>query len=129
MHFAQICAHETSETVLLDDKFLAGRRLVLDNRDRHEATLMTMNDLAVYLREQGRLSEADPLFCEALDGHEETLGDDHEDTQWSFVALGNLRRAQGSLIRAEAHYSIQLRAGSARFLARITQTQLAFRTN
>ena len=56
MHFAQICARETSETPLLDDKFLAGRQLVLDDRDRHEATLM--NDLAVFLREQGRLSEA-----------------------------------------------------------------------
>ena len=70
MHFTQICARETSETALLADKlFLAGRRLVLDDRDRHEATLMTMNDLAVFLREQGRLSEADScLFCKALDG-------------------------------------------------------------
>ena len=54
-----------------------------------------MHNLAVLLKDQGRLGEAEALAREALAGRRSALGDAHPHTQWSYQLLLGLLTAQG----------------------------------
>eukprot|EP00808_Paulinella_micropora_P007207 g33403.t1 len=49
----------------------------------------------------GKLAEAEPLCCRALQAREKTLGAEHEDTLTSFNNLASLLLGQGKLAEAE----------------------------
>jgi hypothetical protein len=67
----------------------------------HPHTLSAMNNLAILLKEQGKLSEAEPLFRDVLRCERERLGDTHPDTLSSMSSLANLLSDQGKLSEAE----------------------------
>ena len=56
--------------------------------DDHPDTLSAINNLAYLIEAQGRPSEAEPLYREALEGRRRVLGDDHPDTLISVNNLG-----------------------------------------
>ena len=62
------------------------------------------NNLARLLYDQGKLSEAEPLYREALEGRRRTLGDTHPGTLVSINNLGKLLYTQGKLSEAEPLY-------------------------
>merc|ERR1712032_963710 len=53
----------------------------------HPCTLTVVDNLAINLRSQGRLEEAEPLFARVLGGREEDLGHTHETTRLSRANL------------------------------------------
>ena len=65
------------------------------------STSALATNLARLLQDQGKLSEAEPLFCEALSGRRRTLGGAHPDTLTSANNLALLLSAQGKLSEAE----------------------------
>ena len=69
--------------------------------DRHTITLTSASNLAMLLRGQGKLAEAEPLMQETLRVHRETLGDRHASTLNSASNLAGLLRDQGKLAEAE----------------------------
>ena len=58
--------------------------------------------LAQLLQDQGKLSEAEPLFREALAARRRTLGDEHPDTLTSVNNMASLLLDQGKLDEARA---------------------------
>jgi hypothetical protein len=68
------------------------------------ATSALINNLANLLSDQGKLSDAEPLYREALAGYRRTLGDEHPDTLGSINNLANLLMDQGKLGDAEPLY-------------------------
>ena len=72
--------------------------------DSHPDTLTSINNLALLLKTQGKLGEAEPLYREALDGRRRTLGDSHPSTLTSINNLAGLLQAQGKLGEAEPLY-------------------------
>ena len=46
----------------------------------HPSTLTLLNNIAMLLRQQDRLDEAEPFLRRALAGSEQTLGPDHQHT-------------------------------------------------
>ncbi len=70
-----------------------GKRRTLG--DEHPSTLDATSNLAVLLHRQGKLDEADPLYCEALAGRRRALGGAHSDTLGSLNDLASLREEQG----------------------------------
>ena len=78
---------------------LAKRRVTLGNA--HPDTLASMNNLAILLKAQGKLSKAEPLYRDALRCRRETLGDTHPDTLTSMNNLASLLSDQGKLSEAE----------------------------
>ena len=69
--------------------------------DEHNVTVKLMVCLAILLREQGKLSEAEPLCREALRVGQETLGEAHPNTLGSLNNLAILLSEQGKLSEAE----------------------------
>ena len=65
------------------------------------ATSELINGLGTLLFDQGRLSDAELLFNEALDGRRTELGDRHESTLDSIGNLGALLLSQGVSLRDE----------------------------
>jgi tetratricopeptide (TPR) repeat protein len=55
--------------------------------EKHPDTIWSMADLAATYHAQGRYSEAEPIFQEALDLRREVLGEKHPDTIASMAAL------------------------------------------
>ena len=55
--------------------------------DEHPDTLVSINNLAALLHTQGKLSEAEPLFREALSARKRTLGGEHPFTLGSINNL------------------------------------------
>ena len=55
--------------------------------DRHPATLTAINNMALLLQDQGRTSEAEPLFREALEAKRDVHGDRHPST---LISVGNM---------------------------------------
>ena len=53
------------------------------------------------LQDQGKLSEAEPLFLEELEARRRTLGAEHLDTLASINSMATLLQAQGELSEAE----------------------------
>ncbi|WP_052402549.1 tetratricopeptide repeat protein [Muricoccus aerilatus] len=66
----------------------------------HPDTAMSLNNLALVLREQGDLAGARPLFERALLIRENALGPEHPDTAMSLNNLALLLRGQGDLAGA-----------------------------
>jgi tetratricopeptide (TPR) repeat protein len=77
--------------------------------ETHPDTLGSMSNLAVLLSSQGKLSEAEPLYRDALRCWRETLGETHPETLSSMNNLGNLLWQQGKLSDAEPLYRDVLR--------------------
>ena len=65
------------------------------------ATGVLINQVALLLKQQGKLDEAEPLYREALQGKRAKLGNDHPSTLNSINNLGMLLQAQGTLDEAE----------------------------
>jgi tetratricopeptide (TPR) repeat protein len=83
------------------------RRFVLEEKvrilgDDHPDTLSVMNDLAVPLRDQGKLPEAAAIQTEVLEKRKRVLGDDHPDTLSAMNNLANTLSDQGKLPEAAA---------------------------
>jgi tetratricopeptide (TPR) repeat protein len=76
----------------------------------HTDTLASINNLATFLKEQGKLTEAEPLNREAVKGFRRFLGDDHPDTVKSIINLAVVLYDQGKLIEAELSYKQALDA-------------------
>ena len=72
-------------------------------------SLFLMNNLAMLLYDQGKLSEAEPLHLEALRGRRETLGETHPSTLASLNNLAIVLKTQGKLSEAEPLYREALR--------------------
>ena len=68
--------------------------------DRHPRTLISINNLGMLLKAQGKLDEAGVLYREALEASRATLGDRHPSTLSSINNLGMLLQAQGELDEA-----------------------------
>ena len=86
---------------------LAGREETLGSL--HANTLTSVSCLGKVLDDQGKLTEAEPLYQRALKGREETLGLKHRDTLVSVNNLGELLVKQGLLDAAEPLYQRALK--------------------
>ena len=78
--------------------------------DRHQHTLVSINNLAVLLETQGKLAEAEPLSREALEAKREVHGDRHPGTLASISNLAVLLMDQGKLAEAEPLFREALEA-------------------
>ena len=78
---------------------MAARRETLG--DRHPDTLRSISNMAMLLKAQRKLTEAEPLFREALAARRETLGDRHPDTLNSINNMAMLLEDQGKQEEAE----------------------------
>ena len=67
-------------------------------------TLHSVNSMACFLHNQGKLSQAEPLYREALSSRRSALGDDHPDTLTSINNMALLLQDQGKLGQAEPLY-------------------------
>ncbi|MDB9506568.1 CHAT domain-containing protein, partial [Microcystis aeruginosa CS-338/01] len=72
--------------------------------DNHPDTAQSLNNLAALYRVQGRYSEAEPLYKQALAIRKQQLGDNHPDTAQSLNNLAALYRVQGRYSEAEPLY-------------------------
>ena len=70
----------------------------------HYTHAASLNNLATLYRFQGRYSEAESLFQQALTTHRQQLGDDHPDTATSLNNLATLYDAQRRYSEAEPLY-------------------------
>jgi tetratricopeptide (TPR) repeat protein len=84
--------------------------------DRHKATQTTelarlLNQTGYFLDEQGRYSEAEPYFLQALQIYQTQLGQAHPDTASSLNNLALLYQSQGRYSEAEPYYlqALQIR--------------------
>ena len=64
----------------------------------------SLNNLAELYRSQGRYTEAEPLYREALDLRKQLLGDNHPDVAQSLNNLASLYYYQGRYEEAEPLY-------------------------
>ena len=62
--------------------------------DEHPETLLSINNMAKMLHEQGRMTEAEPLFREALTGLRQALGSRHPNTIVSLNNMATVLQAQ-----------------------------------
>ena len=87
---------------LLCERALAIREKVLG--PEHPDTAMSLNNLAVLLKDQGDLAGARPLYERALAITEKVLGPEHPDTAMSLNNLAVLLKDQGDLAGARPLY-------------------------
>ena len=85
------------------------RRQQLDRLERangaeHQDTLRIMQNLAVSLRNAGRLEEAEPLQREAMVRFVRVYGKDSLETANAYSAIGALLKLKGELTEAETYY-------------------------
>ena len=66
----------------------------------HSDTLNTVYNLADFLKTQGKINEAIPLFERELRGMEEIHGRNHPDTRYSAKNLVKLLKQQGRIDEA-----------------------------
>jgi CHAT domain-containing protein/tetratricopeptide (TPR) repeat protein len=79
-----------------------GLRLARQTFDeRNPRTLISLSNLALLYKAQGRYGEAEPLYLEALRAQREELGPHHPDTLTSLNNLAILYHAQGRYGEAE----------------------------
>ena len=69
--------------------------------DKHPQTLLSINNMALLLKDQGKLAEAEGLCREALTGSRETLGNKHPETLISINNLAALLLDMGKMAEAE----------------------------
>ncbi len=72
--------------------------------DNHPLTATSLDNLAGLYHSQGRYSEAEPFYQEALAITKEQLGDNHPDTTVSLNNLALLYKSQGRYTEAEPLY-------------------------
>ncbi|WP_130758759.1 tetratricopeptide repeat protein, partial [Microcystis aeruginosa] len=77
------------------------KRLLGDN---HPDVAASLNNLAGLYKSQGRYTEAEPLYREALDLRKRLLGDNHPDVAASLNNLAGLYKSQGRYTEAEPLY-------------------------
>jgi hypothetical protein len=70
--------------------------------ERLPDTLTSMNNLALLLKDQGKLEEAEPLHRADLEGRREVLGERHRDTLVSTGNYTDLLRQMGRLAEARS---------------------------
>jgi tetratricopeptide (TPR) repeat protein len=75
----------------------------------HSDTLMSMNSLAVVLRNQGKYEQAEEMHRQVLRLYETVLGKEHPDTLASITNLGAVLRDQGKYERVEEMLRLVLR--------------------
>lgn len=95
--------------VAKNTKFFQSRTKTL--RQAHSYALTSINNLAFFYQNQGRYSEAEPLFKKACQIHEKTLGGEHPDTLTSILNLALLYKDQGWYSEAKPLFEevVQLR--------------------
>jgi tetratricopeptide (TPR) repeat protein len=71
---------------------------------QHPDTALSLNNLAALYHSQGKYTEAEPLFKQALAIREQRLGPQHPDTAQSLNNLAGLYQAQGKYAEAEPLY-------------------------
>ena len=100
--FAQL--NSTVHGLLRDWVADSGRQALRALPAKLRGTSALLGTLALLLRDQGKLGEAEPLYLEALAARRETLGDRHPDTLNSInnLAILILLSDQGKLGDAEA---------------------------
>ncbi len=76
----------------------------------HADTLNARNFLALLLQDQGKLSEAEPLYRQNLGANERAHGPDHQDTIVARTNLAEVLRARGQLDEAESLFRQTLEA-------------------
>ncbi len=77
-------------------------------RSRSSRCRMSLNNLGVTLRTQGRYADAEPLYKRSLAIREKALGPDHPDVASSLNNLGSLYENQGRYADAEPLYKRSL---------------------
>ncbi|TEY32460.1 hypothetical protein BOTCAL_0730g00010 [Botryotinia calthae] len=70
----------------------------------HTSTFITINNLGILYKNQGKLAEAEKMYHRALEGSEKALGSDYTSTLKIIGNLGNLYSNQGKLAKAEIMY-------------------------
>jgi eukaryotic-like serine/threonine-protein kinase len=78
---------------------LAMRRRMLGDAD--PLTLLSLNNMALVLMDQGNTPEAEKMFREAVDGNTRALGPDNPETLRTMSNLGNLYCEEGKFSEAE----------------------------
>ena len=84
---------------MLRREILAARRAEGGAMDPN--ALVALANLALNLRRQGKLAEAEPLLREAVAARREVSGNDHQSTMKAAGSLGELLLEQGKLVEAE----------------------------
>jgi len=79
----------------------SGKEALLGLPEEERAVSKLQNNLALLLQDQGKLSEAEPLYREALEESQRSFGDTHPDTLISINNLAMLLQDQGTLDEAE----------------------------
>ena len=82
----------------------SGMEALLGLAEEERAVSRLQSNLAMLLYDQEKMSEAEPLFREAVDAQRRTLGDTHPSTLASISNLGALLQDQGKLSEAETLY-------------------------
>ncbi|MFM7881683.1 MAG: tetratricopeptide repeat protein, partial [Microcystis panniformis] len=72
--------------------------------DNHPDVATSLNNLALLYSSQGRYTEAEPLYLQALDLRKQLLGDNHPHVATSLNNLAELYRSQGRYTEAEPLY-------------------------
>jgi len=88
---------ESLTTIALEELALA------DRNDLNTFTLL--NNIALFLQGQGKLTEAEVYLREALNGCRSTLGNENPSTLTSINNMGSLLQDQGKLANAEIYYT------------------------
>jgi len=79
----------------------SGKGALLGLPEEERAVSVLLSNLAMLLRVQGKLEEAEPLFRESLDGRRRTLGNTHPDTLTSIDNFASPLLLRGKLSEAE----------------------------
>ncbi len=90
------------------ERALSIRRMALG--DEHPDTLVSINNMGILLRGQGKLPEAEPYHREALETSRRTLGEEAPLTLGCMNNMGLLFQSQGKLSEAEPYYRKALEA-------------------
>ena len=72
--------------------------------DEHPDVARSLNNLALLYKSQGRNTEAEPLYRQALEMFQRLLGDEHPDVAQSLNNLALLYQSQGRYTEAEPLY-------------------------
>ncbi|WP_423202526.1 CHAT domain-containing tetratricopeptide repeat protein [Microcystis flos-aquae] len=96
-----VCGNPLSNHLTIGSSFLWSSLRKQQLGDNHPDTATSLNNLAALYRVQGRYSEAEPLYKQALAIWKQQLGDNHPDTAISLNNLALLYKSQGRYSEAE----------------------------
>ena len=93
------CARATDWCPVSHDTMRVMRRALEGNEAAlgvsHPSTLISVNNLAILLKQQGKYGQAEAMYRRSLAGREEALGPTHPHTRSARSHLDVLRRAMG----------------------------------